>query len=99
MTALYNPCFCAATMPWPNPEEIERAKSWVESNSCPAWRDGWCMVDGTLVPLFQRPHHFGNTFFDRKSNYSMNVQVHNPQLHLIILIWLLNCPRLSTVPI
>ena len=99
MTALCDPRFRAATMPWPNPEEIERAKSWVESNSCPAWRDGWWMVDGSLVPLFQRPHHFGNTFFDRKSNYSMNVQVHNPQLHLIILIWLLNCPRLSTVPI
>jgi hypothetical protein len=33
------------------------------------------MVDGTLVPLFMRPGFFGNTWFDRKSNYSMNVQV------------------------
>jgi hypothetical protein len=71
MTALCDPRFRAATMLWSNPEEIERAKTWVESNSCPGWRNGWCMVDGTLVPLFQRPHHFGNTFFDRKFNYSM----------------------------
>lgn len=77
MTALCDPRFHAAAMPWQNQAEIERAKAWVEGNSCPAWRDGWCMVDGTLVPLFQRPHHYGNTFYDRKSNYSMNVQVRN----------------------
>ena len=33
------------------------------------------MVDGTLIPLHVRPGFFGNVFFDRKSNYSMNVQV------------------------
>jgi hypothetical protein len=33
------------------------------------------MVEGTLVPLFQRPAFFGNTWFDCKSNYSLNVQV------------------------
>ncbi|KIY45722.1 hypothetical protein FISHEDRAFT_76270 [Fistulina hepatica ATCC 64428] len=37
---------------WSNAHAKERAKEWVESVSCPAWRDGWCMVDGTLVPLF-----------------------------------------------
>lgn len=75
MTALCDERFRRATTPWLNAQDIERAKAWVEGNSCPAWRDGWLMVDGTLVPLFQRPHHYGNTFFDRKSNYSMNVQV------------------------
>jgi hypothetical protein len=45
--------------------------------SCPAWRNGWLMVDGTLVPLFRRPSWFGNIWFDRKSNYSLNVQVSN----------------------
>ncbi|KAI5884959.1 uncharacterized protein SCHCODRAFT_01110332, partial [Schizophyllum commune H4-8] len=38
-------------------------------------RDGWLTVDGTLVPLYCRPGHFGNTFYNRKSNYSLNVQV------------------------
>jgi hypothetical protein len=35
------------------------------------------MVDGTLVPLFEKSHHFGEGYFDRKSNYSLNVQVYN----------------------
>ncbi|KAL3681863.1 hypothetical protein R1sor_024819 [Riccia sorocarpa] len=33
------------------------------------------LVDGTLVKLSQRPRNDGETYFDRKSNYSMNVQV------------------------
>jgi hypothetical protein len=53
MTAVCDQRFHKATMPWSNPAEIERAKAWVEGHSCPAWRDGWLMVDGTLVPLFQ----------------------------------------------
>ncbi|KAG5649613.1 hypothetical protein H0H81_002852 [Sphagnurus paluster] len=77
MTAICDPRFQAMTMPWSTPAEIERAKAWVEGNSCAAWRDGWLMVDGTFVPLFQQPHHFGNTYFDQKSNYSMNVQLIN----------------------
>ena len=40
MTALCDPCFHAAIMPWPNPAEIECAKAWVEDDLCPAWRDG-----------------------------------------------------------
>ncbi|KAF7307574.1 DDE Tnp4 domain-containing protein [Mycena indigotica] len=59
---------------WPTEEEKEQAKEWVEEHSCPAWRDGWLMVDGTLIPLYARPAHFGNNWFDRKSNYSLNVQ-------------------------
>jgi len=59
------------------------AKDWVEKQSCPAWRNGWLMVDGTLVPLFRRPGYFGNVFFDRKSNYSLNVQVRNEESQLM----------------
>ena len=60
---------------WPNEEEKEAAKEWVEAESCPSWRDGFCMVDGTLIPLFEKPGHHGEAYFDRKSNYSLNVQV------------------------
>lgn len=63
------------TIHWPTTAEKEEAKEWVESVSCPAWRDGFCMVDGTLVPLFEKPGYHGETYFDRKSNYSLNVQV------------------------
>ena len=63
------------TMAWPNEEIKERAKEWVEAHSCYEWRDGWCMVDETLVPLFCRPGLSRNTWFDRKSNYLLYVQV------------------------
>ena len=57
-------------------EERERAKDWVaQQSSCDAWRDGWCMVDGTLIPLYSRPNWFGVSYFDRKMNYSVNLQV------------------------
>jgi hypothetical protein len=67
--------FRKSALHWPSPQVKEAAKAWIQDASCPAWRDGWLMVDGTLVPLFMRPGFFGNTFFDRKSNYSLNVQV------------------------
>lgn len=60
---------------WPTADDKEEAKQWVESVSCPAWRDGFCMVDGTLVKLAEKPGHHGEAYFDRKSNYSLNVQV------------------------
>jgi hypothetical protein len=60
---------------WPSEEEKEESKQWVEVVSCYAWRDGYCMVDGTLVMLFQKPGHHGEAYFDRKSNYSLNIQV------------------------
>lgn len=37
---------------WVTDEEKEQVKEWVEEHSCHSWRDGWCMVDGTLVPLY-----------------------------------------------
>jgi len=60
---------------WPLEEEKEAAKEWVESVSCHAWQDGFCMADGTPTDLFQKPGYHGEAYFDRKSNYSLNVQV------------------------
>lgn len=60
---------------WPSPAEKEAAKEWIEAASCVAWRNGWLLVDGTLVPLAEKPGHHGEAYFDRKSNYSLNVQV------------------------
>jgi hypothetical protein len=75
MKAICSDCFRHSALYWPTLDEKEEAKRWVEENSCPAWRDGWLMVDGTLVPLYARPAFYGNTWYDRKSNYSLNVQV------------------------
>ncbi|KAF8804571.1 hypothetical protein BYT27DRAFT_7107251, partial [Phlegmacium glaucopus] len=65
--------FCSSSIQWANDQMKSEAKDWIEGNSCPAWQNGWLMVDGTLVLLFHRPGYFGNVFFDRKSNYSLNV--------------------------
>ena len=56
-------------------EEKEASRIFAESKSCPEWRNGWCGVDGTLIPLHERPQHYGATFYNRKCNYSTNVQV------------------------
>ena len=70
---------------WASEEEKEEAKRWVEHTSgCTTWRDGYCMVDGTLIPLFAKPAFFGEAYFDRKSNYSLNAQlVTLPNLRII----------------
>jgi hypothetical protein len=60
---------------WPSEDEKEESKQWVEIASCYAWRDGYCMVDGMPVDLFQKPGFHGEAYFDRKSNYSLNLQV------------------------
>ncbi|KII82824.1 hypothetical protein PLICRDRAFT_112152 [Plicaturopsis crispa FD-325 SS-3] len=84
MAAICSERFRQSALQWASDEDKERAKAWVEANSCPEWRDGWLMVDGTLVPLFQRPESHGNSFFDRKSNYSLNAQlISTPDLHII----------------
>lgn len=69
---------------WPSEEEKEEAKVWVESVSCAAWRDGYCMVDGTPAILFQKPGYHGEAYFDRKSNYSLNIQVSTVMNHKYI---------------
>lgn len=75
LKALNSERFCCSSVRWANSAAKATVKAWTEEASCPAWRDGWPMVDGTLVPLFMWPAFFGNTWFDRKSNYSMNIQV------------------------
>jgi hypothetical protein len=75
MTAVLRRSFMDEAVRFPTPEEKEEAKVWVEMHSCRAWRDGWCLVDGTLIPLYDRPHWYGESYFDRKCNYSLNIQV------------------------
>ncbi|KAF8076628.1 hypothetical protein FPV67DRAFT_424863 [Lyophyllum atratum] len=74
MTAILRKDFMDTAVQPPTQEEKERAKRWVERTSCKAWRDGWCMVDGTLVTLYDRPFWYGESYFDRKCNYSLNIQ-------------------------
>jgi hypothetical protein len=75
MTALLRPEFMQSVVRWPTDQEKEDAKLWVEQHSCHAWRNGWCFVDGTLVPLANRPPWYGESHYDRKSRYCLNFQV------------------------
>ena len=75
MTAVCEDKFRKSAIRWPSEGEKEAAKAWIEAQSCPAWRDGYIMVDGTAAVLHVRPAFFGNSFFDRKQKYSLNVQV------------------------
>ncbi|KAI0747757.1 hypothetical protein C8Q80DRAFT_1120419 [Daedaleopsis nitida] len=74
ITAILCRNFLDEMIRYPTPEEKEKAKEWVETHSCKAWWNGWCMVDGTLVPLDERLFWYGESYFDRKCNYSLNVQ-------------------------
>ncbi len=84
MTALLRPDFLEENIRYPTQEEKENAKVWVEAHSCKAWRDGWCMVDGTLVPLDERPFWYGESYYDRKGNYSLNIQVSSLVFSLVL---------------
>ncbi|KAE8239470.1 hypothetical protein A4X13_0g8187 [Tilletia indica] len=63
---------------WASEQEKADAKAWVaERTKCVEFSRGWSMVDGSLFPLAFKPgrsaHH--REYFDRKSNYSLNVQL------------------------
>ena len=65
-------------MPPHDSEDMERARTFTESCACPAWRNGVFATDGSSIPLFEKPHIFGETFYDRKCRYSLNCQVCTP---------------------
>jgi hypothetical protein len=75
MIAILRPSFMQEAVRFPTQEEKEKVKEWVANHSCRAWRHGWCLVDGTLVSLHKRPNWFRESYFNRKCNYSLNIQV------------------------
>nr|GAT51776.1 predicted protein [Mycena chlorophos] len=84
MTAVLRPEFLAQYVRYPTDEEKADAQDWVVKHSCPAFRGGWCFVDGTLVPLATRPFWYGESYFDRKSRYSLNIQIVSlPNLRIV----------------
>ena len=50
--ALLSLNFMKQAVQLPTDEEKEEAKIWVEKHSCRASRNGWCLVNGTLIPLY-----------------------------------------------
>lgn len=82
ISAAVKPAFMNTAVRFPTEEEKKKAKLWVGNHSCAAWEDGWLSADGTLVCLYSRPWFFGPSYFDRKSNYSLNVQVRTQVMFL-----------------
>ncbi|KAF8166165.1 hypothetical protein BJ912DRAFT_1003126 [Pholiota molesta] len=72
MVAILDKRFMDSAVHLPTPAEKEEAKQWVESHSCRKWRDGWCMVDGTLVPLFDRPFCLSS----KSTDYRLRLWIH-----------------------
>lgn len=56
-------------------EDAELARQFAESRTCPEWRRGFLAIDGSTINLFAKPSYFGESFYDRKSNYSLGCQV------------------------
>lgn len=59
----------------PTAEEKERAKEYVEWATCPEWRDGFLLADGTKFPFFQKPGLHGEAWFDKNKDYSSDAQI------------------------
>lgn len=61
-------------IPWATEDDKIKSKTQVHSRTgVKEWKHGFAMVDGTLVPLQFAPGIEGH--FDRKKNYSLNVQL------------------------
>ncbi|KAL3689034.1 hypothetical protein R1sor_015343 [Riccia sorocarpa] len=57
---------------WPSPHERRQIFEAFAEKGFPGCVG---LIDGTLVELLQRPAFDGETYYDRKANYSINVQV------------------------
>jgi hypothetical protein len=75
----------------PPEEENEGAKDFVESATCPEWRNGFLLADGTKFSLFQKPGLHGEAWFDKNKNYSVDCQVRD-RIHFSSYIYLCSPP-------
>jgi hypothetical protein len=86
MTALLEQHDTFINFPALDSDDAAHACCYVQSKSCLEWRNGILAVDGSLFNLFQKPGHYGESFYTRKSQYSLNCQVYFIYLTSIHLI-------------
>ena len=84
IVAIFSSNLQARHVRWPAEAEKEAAKQWVEAQSIPGFRDGWWMVDGTLIPISEKPRYYGDAFYDRKGRYTISTQIVNTPNRQII---------------
>ncbi|KAF8224730.1 hypothetical protein L208DRAFT_1011181, partial [Tricholoma matsutake] len=58
----------------PTEEDSAQSSEYVISVMCPQWGGRKLLGDGTSIPLFQQLGLHGDVWYDRKSNYLVNVQ-------------------------
>ncbi|KAG2343428.1 hypothetical protein BDR05DRAFT_884380 [Suillus weaverae] len=58
-----------------NSDDATHAHHYVQSKSCPEWQNGILAVDGSFFNLHQKPGHYRESFYSRKSQYSLNCQI------------------------
>ncbi|KZP19661.1 hypothetical protein FIBSPDRAFT_1024780 [Athelia psychrophila] len=46
-----------------------------ETQACSEWRDGFLLVDGMKITIFQRPGLHGDAWFDKNKDYSLDCQL------------------------
>jgi hypothetical protein len=62
----------------PPEEEKEQAKEYVEGVTCPEWWNRFLLADGMKFVLFQKPGLYGEAWFDKNKDYSIDCQVCEP---------------------
>ena len=68
-------------VPLVDSEDAELSHTFIEEWTFPGWQNGIFTTDGSTIPLFQKPGYYGETFYDRKSTYSLNCQAHTVHYH------------------
>lgn len=58
----------------PSQDMIDKSKAFAQA-VCNAWAGGYMSADGSTLSLFTKPGYYGESYFDKSSAYSMNVQV------------------------
>ncbi|OCH89895.1 hypothetical protein OBBRIDRAFT_879603 [Obba rivulosa] len=61
---------------WPTAAQIESARSMAVTRSgCEAWSGGYLAVDGMAIKLYQKPVLFGESWFNKSSDYAIALQI------------------------
>ncbi|KIM63033.1 hypothetical protein SCLCIDRAFT_118423, partial [Scleroderma citrinum Foug A] len=73
-------------------EDMHKAWMFAESRACYAWRNGVFAANRCAVNLYARPGMFGDAFYDRKSQFSLNYQAIIMPHNLMIVDYALGQP-------
>jgi len=59
----------------PEADEKEDLKNYMAKQACPEWHGGYLLADGLNILFFQCPGLYGDAWFDKDGEYSIDCQV------------------------